>query len=119
MVGRSGRQYAAWLRDEDGGDDDGWSEAATFGEIAESWRGAPYVASLARTSLGVLATVSTGDHYELWRTDDGRRWNRVDVPLEPETAGDHTLVVGTGEDDLLLVADDGTGGRVWSGETSR
>lgn len=113
VVGRSGRQYAAWLRD---GDE--WSGAVTFGEIATSWRGAPYVASLARTPLGVLATVSTGDHYELWRSDDGRGWDRVDVPLEPETAGDHTLVVGDGEDDLLLVGDSGAGGRVWTGSVA-
>ena len=66
----------------------------------------------------MLATVSTGDHYELWQTDDGRSWNRVDVPLEPETAGDHTLVAGDGEDALLLVGDSGAGGRVWTGETS-
>ena len=116
VVGRSGQEYAAWLRE-----DEGWAEAVTFGEIADGsdWRGAPYVASLARTPLGVLATVSTGDHYELWQTADGRSWNRVDVPLEPETAADHTLVAGTGEDDLLLVGDSGTGGRVWTGATSR
>lgn len=115
VVGRSGGRFAAWLRNE-GGDDD-WDDAVTFGEIADGadWRGAPYVASLARTPLGVLATVSTGDHYELWRTDDGRGWERVVVPLEPETAGDHTLVAGSGEDDLLLVGDSGTGGRVWTG----
>lgn len=112
VVGRSGRQYAAWVRDEPG--EEGWSDAVTFGQVADTWRGAPYVASLARTPLGVLATVSTGDRYELWQTDDGRSWNRVDVPLEPETAGDHTLAVGDG-DGLVLVGDAGTGGRVWTG----
>ena len=83
-----------------------------------SWRGAPYVASLARTPAGVLATVSTGDHYELWQTDDGRDWREVVVPLD---AGDgrrpHALAVAGGEA-LLLVADAGDGGRVWSGEPS-
>lgn len=114
VVGRSGKRFAAWIRDHDG-----WADAVTFGEIADGsvWRGAPYVASLARTPIGVLATVSTGDHYELWRTDDGRGWSRVVVLLEPETAGDHTLVAGAGEDGLVLVGDDGTGGRVWTGET--
>ena len=104
------RAFAAWVRD-----DDGWEESTAFGEIADSWRGAPYVASLARTSAGVLATVSTGDHYELWQTDDGRDWRQVAVPLTPETAGDHTLAVAGGEE-LLLVADAGEGGRVWSGD---
>ena len=111
-VGRSDDTFAAWIRD-----DDGWQESTAFGEIAESWRGAPYVASLARTSAGVLATVSTGDHYELWQTEDGRDWREVVVPLTPETAGDHTLAVAGGEE-LLLVADAGDGGRVWSGEPS-
>jgi hypothetical protein len=109
VVGRSDQRYAAWVRD-----GDGWGDAVTFGEIADRWRGAPYVASLARTPLGVLATVSTGDHYELWQTGDGRGWHRVDVPLEPETAGDHTLVAGNGAD-LVLVGDSGAGGRVWTG----
>ena len=109
-VGRSDDTFAAWIRD-----DDGWQESTAFGRIADSWRGAPYVASLARTSAGVLATVSTGDHYELWQTDDGRDWRQVAVPLTPETAGDHTLAVAGGEE-LLLVADAGEGGRVWSGE---
>lgn len=109
-VGRSDDTFAAWVRD-----DDGWQESVGFGEIAGSWRGAPYVASLARTPAGVLATLSTGDHYELWRTGNGRDWQRVVVPPTPETAGDHTLAIADG-DELLLVADAGDGGRVWSGE---
>ena len=108
-VGRSGDTFAAWIRD-----DDGWQGSVTFGRIASSWRGAPYIASLARTSAGVLATLSTGDHYELWHTSDGRDWQRVVVPMEPATAGDHTLAIASG-DALLLVGDSGEGGRVWSG----
>jgi hypothetical protein len=111
VVGRSGGGFAAWIRE-----DGGWQDAVTFGSVADSWRGAPYVASLARTPAGVLATVSTGDHYELWQSDDGRAWVRVDVPLEPVTAGDHTLVAGAGDDALLLLGDAGEGGRVWSGQ---
>lgn len=109
-VGRHGDGFGSWVRD-----GDGWDEVVSFGAIAEAWRGAPYVASLAPTSAGVLATVSTGDHYELWRTGDASDWERVDVPLEPRTAGDHTLMVAAGED-LLLVADAGDGGHVWVGE---
>ncbi|NPD04686.1 hypothetical protein HN031_08310 [Nocardioides sp. zg-1308] len=109
-VGLHEGRYAAWVRD-----DDGWGEGVSFGEVAQEWRGAPYVASLVTTTAGALASVSTGDHYELWQTGDGRDWRRVDVPLEPQTAGDHTLVVAAGED-LLLVADAGDGGHVWVGE---
>lgn len=109
-VGRSGDTFAAWVRD-----DDGWQESKAFGRIADSWRGAPYVTSLAHTSVGVLATLSTGDHYELWHTVDGRVWREVVVPLTPVTAGDHALAIAAG-DELLVVADAGAGGRVWSGE---
>lgn len=111
-VGRSGAGFAAWVRDEDG-----WSASVPFGVIADQWRGTPYVASLAPTSVGMLATVSTGDHYELWQTGDGRTWQQVDVPLEPPTAGDHTLMAVAGAD-LLLVADAGDGGHVWVGQIS-
>lgn len=109
-VGRDRDTFAAWLHD-----DDGWQEPVPFGAIAEEWRGAPYVASLAATAAGILATVSTGERYELWRTDDGRDWQQVDVPLEPQTAGDHTLMVAAGGD-VLVVGDAGDGGHVWSGE---
>ena len=48
-------------------------------------------------------------------TDDGGDWRLVDVPLAPQTAGDHSLMAVAGED-LLLVADAGDGGHVWVGE---
>ncbi len=67
------------------------------------------------TSSGIFAAVSTGERYELWRTDDGRGWRQVDVPLHPQTAGDHTLVVAAGGD-VLVVGDAGDGGHVRSGE---
>lgn len=108
-VGRSGDGFAGWVRD-----DDGWGRAALFGAIAQEWRGAPYVASLAPTSAGVMATISTGTRYELWQTVDGRSWQQVDVPLSPQTAGDHTLMVAAGES-LLVVADAGDGGHVGEG----
>jgi hypothetical protein len=109
-VGRSEGSYASWLRDADG-----WHEPVRFGRIAGEWRGAPYVASVATTDLGAMATLSTGDHYELWWTGDGDSWARVEVPLEPQTAGDHTMRVAAGGA-LLVVADAGDGGHVWAGE---
>jgi hypothetical protein len=109
-VGRSDDSYASWLRDAGG-----WGEPVLFGRIAEEWRGAPYVASLAATDRGTMATISTGDHYELWWTGAGGSWTRVEVPLEPETAGDHTMMVAAGGE-LLVVADAGDGGQVWAGE---
>ena len=109
-VGRSDDAYATWVRDADG-----WHDPVGFGRIADSWHGSPYVASLATTSDGVWASVSTGDHYELWHTKDGRAWQQVAVPLEPQTAGDHTMSVAAGGE-VLVVADAGDGGHVLAGE---
>ena len=56
-----------------------------FGAIAQAWHGSPYVASLALTSAGVLATVSTGDHYEMWQSDDGRESDARRRAARPKT----------------------------------
>lgn len=109
-VGLRGDTFASWVRS-----DDGWGRSSRFGRVAEDWVGAPYVASLVRTDAGVLATLSDGADYRLWHTADGESWRQVDVPQAPTTAGDHALAVGAGRD-LLLLADDGEGGRVWTGE---
>jgi hypothetical protein len=109
-VGLSDDGFAAWVRT-----DGGWERPVTFGGIAEDWRGAPYVASLVPTADGVLATLSDGAAYQLWHSPDGSEWKRVAVPLAPVTAGDHTLAVAGEGDEVLLVGDDGTGGRVWTG----
>lgn len=110
-VGIRGDTFAAWRRT-----DEGWQRSVRFGHQAESWVGAAYVASLVSTDAGVLATLSDGATYQLWHTDEGRDWERLPVPAAPGVAGDHTLVVGTGRS-LLLLADAGDGGRVWTGET--
>lgn len=109
-VGLRGETFAAWSRT-----GDGWRRSVRFGSLAQDWVGAAYVASLVLTDSGVLATVSDGATYQLWHTVSGRAWQQVEVPASPDTAGDHTLVVGAGTE-LLLLADDGDGGRVWTGE---
>ena len=109
-VGLRGQTFAAWTRTEGG-----WQRSVRFGALAEDWVGAAYVASLAVTDTGVMATVSDGASYQLWHTISGRTWQRLDVPVTPETAGDHTLTVGSGAG-LLLLADAGDGGRVWTGQ---
>jgi len=107
-VGLSGDNFAAWLRDGT------WQPSVQFGQLADISSGAPYVSSLAVTSVGVLATVSTGAEYQLWHSDDGTAWHRLDVPLTPTTAGDHALAVAQASG-VLLVADDGGGARLWTG----
>ena len=109
-VGIRGDTFAAWRRTEDG-----WQRSVRFGRQADDWVGAAYVASLVGTDAGVLATLSDGAAYQLWHSGDGRDWEQLAVPTAPVVAGDHTLVVGTGGR-LLLLADEGDGGRVWTGE---
>jgi hypothetical protein len=111
-VGLSGDAFGAWVRD-----DGTWTRSATFGSISKEYTGAPYVASLAQTSLGVLTTLSNGASYELWLTEDGDQWEQLDVPLAPDVAGDHSLAIGSGHDPLLL-GDAGANGRIWLGEAS-
>lgn len=110
-VGLADDTFAAWVRS-----DGEWQPSVRVGDVAEDWRGAPYVAALAPTADGVLATLSDGVRYQLWESPDGSEWHRLAVPLSPGTAGDHTLSVAADGTDVLLVADDGTGGRVWTGE---
>lgn len=110
-VGATPTSFRSWLRT-----DDGWGRAVPFADVADDWRGAPYVASLVPQRDGALATLSDGSGYQLWHTADGSRWRRVAVPAAPTTAGDHTLAVAAdGDAQLLLLADDGDGARVWTG----
>ena len=73
----------------------------------------------AGTNSGVLATVSDAEQYSLWHADDdGADWRQLETPINPTTAGDHALAVSASDDTLLLLADDGTAGRVWTGKMS-
>lgn len=110
----SGGRFASWTRT-----DDGWQPAIEFGRVADSWPGTPYLASAAVTADEFLATVSTGDTYELWGTpQDESAWRRLSAPMHPSTASDHTLVAATSGDHVLLVGDDGDERGVWTSESS-
>ncbi len=107
-LGLRGDTFAAWTRDSEG-----WHESVRFGRLADERTAAPYVASLVRTTSGLLATISTGTEYQLWHSDDGSAWHPVELPDAPATAGDHALSAAEG-DGILVVADDGSGARVWT-----
>lgn len=112
-VGLSGDAFASWTRT-----DEGWQPAVEFGRVATTWRGTPYVASTAITKDELLATVSTGDSYQLWSTPLGESdWHRLSAPMHPTTASDHTLIAATNGDQVLLVCDDGTRSGVWTSES--
>jgi hypothetical protein len=94
-----------------------------FGKVSDRISAAPYVTSVATLDGQAFAAVSTGAVYELWYTKTGSAWTRTQTPIEPTTAGDHTMVIaardagnlsGSGPS-MLLLADDGSGGQVWTG----
>jgi hypothetical protein len=107
-AGLRDRRFGTWLRDENG-----WQEGPAFGAVADDARASPYVAGLAAAGGHAYAAVSDGVRYRLWFTDDGASWREAAVPVAPETAGDHTLGVAATDAAVLLLADDGTAGRVW------
>ena len=92
-----------------------WKEGGSFGRLPSDARASPFVASLADGGADLWMTTSDGVRYALWRSADGDDWERVDTPARgPVTAGDHILSVAADPDGVLLLADDGATGRVWT-----
>lgn len=108
-LGISGSAFRTWHRD-----GPTWRAGREFGRFPKDGGASPFVASAASSDGGVWATTSDGSRYALWHSADGDRWARVDIPVRPATAGDHTLAVAAADDGLVLVADDGARGRVWT-----
>jgi hypothetical protein len=109
-LGLRGDAFGAWRRG-----DDGWQAAEDFGSLPDDATRSPFVATLVTGTTGLWATTSDGADYALWHSDDGDGWSPVRLPAEPPaTAGEHVLAVATYDDVVLLLADDGEGGRVWS-----
>jgi hypothetical protein len=109
-LGLRGDAFGAWRRR-----DGGWERAADFGALPADATRSPFVASLVTGASGMWATTSDGAAYALWHSDDGDEWGPVTLPATPPvTAGEHVLAVATYDDVVLLLADDGEGGRLWS-----
>ncbi|MDH2413014.1 hypothetical protein [Nocardioides sp. CER19] len=112
-VGLRGNAFGAWQRL-----NGTWSRAGTFGRIPSDASRSPFVASLATRGGAVWATTSDGARYALWRgTTAGSSWTRAETPATPPgTAGEHVLSVAADAAGVLLLSDDGDGGRVWTAE---
>jgi photosystem II stability/assembly factor-like uncharacterized protein len=109
-LGLRGHSFGVWRRK-----DGRWTKGATFGRVRSDATGSPFVAALAADAGGFWATTSDGARYALWHSPDGDDWTRVDTPAKaPTTAGDHILTIAADGSDVLLLADDGEGGRVWT-----
>lgn len=108
-LGLSGDTFGAWRREE--GD---WTQGEPFGDLPDDARRSPFVSSLVTNSRGLWATTSDGTAYAVWHSPDGDGWTPVPTPERaPETGGEHVLTVAASGDRVLLISDDGTGGRLW------
>lgn len=61
-----------------------------------------------------MAAVSDGAAYELWTSSGDEDRRAVRTPKHPTTAGEHTMSVASEGDQVLLLADDGEQGRLWT-----
>ncbi len=108
-LGLRGDGFGVWRRD---GDD--WSMGESFGVLPEDARRSPFVSSLVDGGRGLWATTSDGATYALWQSSNGDEWTRAGIPEQaPETGGERILTVAAEGETVLLLADDGTGGRLW------
>lgn len=108
-LGLSGDGFGVWRRK-----DGDWSQGDPFGTLPDDARRSPFVSSLVGSDRGLWATTSDGTSYALWHSSDGDGWTSVPTPERaPETGGEHILTVAAAGDRVLLISDDGTGGRLW------
>lgn len=96
---------------------------AVWRQAAESWKhvsdfGAGAKIGLASVSAltgqrDVFAVVSDGERYLLWTSKDLITWRRVVYPGMVTVRGDHAVMASVADNRLVLVVDDGTGGKAW------
>lgn len=108
-LGLRGEGFGVWRRT--GAD---WKLGERFGVLPESATRSPFVSSLVSGERGLWATTSDGASYAAWHSPNGDEWSSVTTPATaPETGGERILTVAADGDTVLLLADDGTGGRLW------
>lgn len=90
-----------------------WSMGEAFGVLADDGHASPFVSSLVTGERGLWATTSDRATYAVWHSADGDEWAAVASPAAPETGGERILTVEANDETVLLLADDGTGGRLW------
>ena len=108
-VGIRGDTFGTWERREGG-----WRPGARFGALDDDGRASPFVSALTVTGERLVVTVSDAAAYAMWTSTGGEDWRQVRTPTHPTTAGEHTMSVASDGDQVLLLADDGEHGRVWT-----
>jgi hypothetical protein len=107
-VGLRGRAFGVW-REGAGG----WVAVGGFGRPGSA--GVPSVDALAAAGDRLVAAVSDGVAHSVWiSTDRGGSWRPVAVPAPVPAGADRDVAVVTVGDRLLLLADDGGRGVIWS-----
>ncbi|MET0997854.1 MAG: hypothetical protein ABWX73_03975 [Marmoricola sp.] len=108
-VGIRGDGFGTWERR-----GDSWQTGVRFGDLDEDGHAAPFVSSLTTSGGRLVASVSDGAAYALWASGSGEDWRSGRTPTHPTTAGEHTMSVASDGDQVLLLADDGEQGRLWT-----
>jgi hypothetical protein len=106
-VGPRGDSFGAWR-----GDGTTWRPVGRFGTITGA-----IAHALAVTAAGtrLVAATDTDDVYGLWLSADrGGTWRPVTLPVLSPYGADHALTVAGRGDTVLLTADDGTRGTLWT-----
>jgi hypothetical protein len=107
-VGLAGPAFSAWRLV--GGS---WQQAGRFGSTGSS--GTAGVQGVAVAGREVFVTATDGSAIGLWSSaDSGTTWRTVALPTPVPAGSDRTVAVAGSGDRLILVADDGLAGKLWS-----
>lgn len=108
-LGLRGDGFGVWHRK-----DGDWDTGAAFGVLPEDATRSPFVSSLVDGERGLWSTTSDGAAFALWHSPDGEEWTTATLPASaPQVGGERILTVAAHDETVLLLADDGTGGRLW------
>jgi hypothetical protein len=107
-VGLDDDAFAAWTLT-----DGSWTLTRAFGHRDPAGTEAAYVAGLASVGGEVAVTYSDGAHFRLALGPAGGPYPDVAPPVSVPVTGDDQLAVAGGDGRFLLLADEGSGGRVW------
>lgn len=107
-VGLRDRRFGTWSRTAGA-----WTAGDAFGSFAADLSEPPFVSGLVAHAGTLLTTVSDGACLRLWARS-GHRWREVATPSSVRSSGDTQLTIAAAGNDLLLLSDDGTSGRVWT-----
>jgi hypothetical protein len=108
VAGQRDDAFAVWA------DHGSWTLTSTFGRQRADASEPDFVSGLAWTGHLVAATYSDGASFRLAVGPPEDLTDGVPLPADVDSTGDHTVTVAAHGDQLLLLADDGVRGGVWT-----